>query len=355
MSTERSDNTANRQVIDEAVAWFVEINEGQPDREARERFDEWLRRSPEHARAYLRIVPVWEKITQLDVHAVSGNPDALIAWAREGSNVVPLEVARGDTEVVTRSTKRKRPWALVASAAVLCAALILTAWWLGDRRVLYETGIGEQRLIALNDGSRVMLNARSKLSVRFSERERSVELVAGQALFRVAKHTGWPFIVRSGDVGVRAIGTRFDVYRKRSATIVTVVEGRVEVVPAFADNKIPESIYSRPKLSTVLLSAGEQTMVRSKQAPKKVSVNATSATAWTEQRLEFSNTPLSEVAEEFNRYNERQLVLRAGLLQNFYVTGTFSSSDPASLMTFLRAQDGIKVEELKDEIVISQE
>ena len=57
----------------------------------------------------------------------------------------------------------------------------------------------------------------------------NVELVEGQALFRVAKDHARPFVVQTAGIRVRAVGTQFDVYRKASGTQVTVVEGRVAV------------------------------------------------------------------------------------------------------------------------------
>jgi len=61
---------------------------------------------------------------------------------------------------------------------------------------------------------------------QFFKAERNVELIDGQALFEVAKDKTRPFVVRSGATLVRAVGTQFDVYRKRSGTTVTVIEGR---------------------------------------------------------------------------------------------------------------------------------
>ena len=405
MSTDRSTplinrQMANRQIIEEAATWFVEINEGDPDHATRERFDEWLRRSPEHARAYLRILPVWEEGAALDTQA-NGDPKALIAWAREGNNVVPLgpgdrhsreRPALGSnggenaeagcrsqrrpfpddgpkdisqdamSNSVKRATRRRRlPFAVAASIALLCLAI--GAGYLVQHWNLYETGVGEQRLIALSDGSRVELNSRSRLRVSFDENERGLELLDGQALFRVVKDAKRPFIVRSGDVVVQAIGTQFDVYRKKTGTIVTVVEGRVAVAPIGADLGVGHSMsvsdtQARPEAnsSAVVLSAGQQTVSARKRIPKATAVNVIAATAWTQQRLEFSATPLAEVAEEFNRYNERQLVVRGESLQDFHITGTFSSSDPASLLAFLKAQPGVTVEEdARKDIIIAAE
>ncbi len=79
----------------------------------------------------------------------------------------------------------------------------------------YATGIGEQRSIVLADGSTVDLNSRSKIRIRFSSERRGVELIEGQALFKVAKDHARPFVVDSDGTRVRAVGTQFDVYRKR--------------------------------------------------------------------------------------------------------------------------------------------
>src|SRR5580698_6002006 len=80
----------NRQIVDEASEWFVEFRVGDVDAIARERFDEWLRRSPEHIRAYIEIARTYVEMPNphgtkpLDV-------EALIAYARSGENIVPFD------------------------------------------------------------------------------------------------------------------------------------------------------------------------------------------------------------------------------------------------------------------------
>lgn len=364
MSTQRSKSPVNKQIIEEAAEWFVELNESDADNATRERFDAWLRLSPEHVRAYLRVLPVWEEGSNLEGQA-NGDPQALIAWARESANVIPLDpqrsgVARAAAESgnVTINSWKRPSWraSLAASAAFLCLGVLLTAWFLSAHRSIYDTNTGEQHLIALNDGSKVTLNSRSKIKVRFTATERSVELLEGQALFSVAKDAMRPFIVRSGKASVRAIGTQFDVYKKRTGTVVTVVEGRVAILSNSSSPASSPAIQNRGvESSSVVLSAGEQALVNAVTAPKPAPANVAMATAWTQQRLEFSRTPLLEVADEFNRYNKRQIVVKDGELTAFNVSGTFSSSDPASLLKFLRAQPGIHVSETAAMISISQD
>src|ERR1700722_13443867 len=94
----------NSQILDEASEWFVDFRVGDVDATARERFDEWLRRSPEHIRAYIDIARTY---VELPPPNPSGEIDvqALIAYANSaGSNVAPLATSVAAREV-TRFAK----------------------------------------------------------------------------------------------------------------------------------------------------------------------------------------------------------------------------------------------------------
>ena len=183
------------------------------------------------------------------------------------------------------------------------------------------------------------LNSRSRIRVRFADAERSVDLLAGQALFRVAKDKMRPFVVRSGDASIRAVGTEFDVYQKRQGTVITVIEGRVSVGDS-------------------LLAAGEQLTVASTptstSAARPVHANIAAATAWTQRQLVFESATLADVADEINRYNDRQLVIDDAGLNDFHISGVFSSTDPASLVRFLRTRRDIIINETGDVIHVSR-
>jgi transmembrane sensor len=398
---------SNRQVVDEASEWFVEFRVGDVDAAARERFDEWLRRSPEHIRAYMEIARTYVEMPNphgtkpLDV-------EALIAYARSGENIVPFDTVgsssshepralvqpneqQGRAATHTRSPRRRF---LAVAASALMVALAGGAWWQSARYPLYSTDIGERRSITLADGSTVDLNARSKLRVEFSKNERRVELLDGQALFQVAKDKNRPFIVASGEATVRAVGTQFDVYRKDSGTTVTVLEGRVAVYSTAyavsnsgsaeppstaaqpATRSPPASVQPQAQMhatphseaassnppgladpsgsGAIFLSAGEQVTVTPAQtlpAPARVDIAAT--TAWMQRRLIFDGSKLSDVVQEFNRYNKRQLVIEDAQLSDFHVSGVYSSTDPSSLIRFLREQPGIKITDNENEVQIA--
>lgn len=406
-------SNVNRLILEEASEWFVDFRVGDVDEHARERFDEWLRRSPEHIRAYMEIAKTYVDLPSVKL-AGKIDVNSLIAYARTGENVVPFNqvgnarpnephamAAEPDYRESPATGVGRTPGRriLTAASCALVLALAGTAWWKVERFPTYTTDIGERRSITLADGSTVDLNARSRLRVEFTKGERRVELVEGQALFQVSKDKSQPFIVSSGNATVRAVGTQFDVYRKATGTTVTVLEGRVAVYstahveattvrPPGAASVSPPSTRSphtsghsatefqvqrplppgsAPQLPSVppgladssgsgavFLSAGEQATVTPAEvitAPQHADIAATAA--WMERRLIFDGSRLSDVAQEFNRYNHRQLIIEGAQLSDFRVSGVYSSSDPASLIRFLRDQPGIKITEDENEIRIS--
>jgi transmembrane sensor len=368
----------NKQIIDEAAGWFVEFSTGDADQAAKKAFDAWLRKSPEHVRVYLELAPIWDDGSiALPGDAVTA--DDLVALARGGGNVIALE--RDDARALARDiaveeaatpeprraqrTWARGPLAIAASVAVLLVACAFVLWSYSGWTPTYETRLGEHRSVRLADGTFIDLNTRSRVRVVFTEKVRHVELLAGQALFRVARDPSRPFTVSSGATSVRAVGTEFDVYRRDNATTVTVVEGKVSVRPVGSGqadasdmHRSPESASSpgtRTADGPLLLSAGEQITVSAARPEKPRRADVAAATAWTEGRLIFDSTPLPEVAEEFNRYNERTIIVDTRTLGDFHVNGSFKSSDPASLIRFLREQPGLSIDETSSTVRISHE
>jgi transmembrane sensor len=341
-----SNEKTHAAVVAEASEWFIDFRAGDVNGEARLRFIEWLRRSPEHIQAYLEVSGVWSELPSSDP---AGRFDIafLIARARNESDVIPLSPVNPRLPPVPSAAKSRafrefprRPVQAAAALALLGSITSLFLWIDRDTARSYSTGIGEQRTIQLMDGSTVELNARSRVEVRLTDRRRDVALIEGQALFRVAKDRHRPFVVRAGEAEVRAVGTEFDIYRKHTETVVTVVEGRVETYPGSdGDGAAP-----------VVLSAGEQLTVLPHTVTKATRADTVAATAWVQQRLIFEEMPLSEVAEEFNRYNRRPLAIDDPELQALKISGVYSSTDPASLINFLRTQNSIRVIETETQV-----
>jgi transmembrane sensor len=366
-------------VLDEATAWFVEFDEGEVSTAAREDFVHWLRASPEHVRAYLQISARWEALSALR-RPPGRSVDELIARALAEDNVVSLAAQRADTPPLSAAvaTHESRPHRRAYASPAIAASVLLLAigafLWLPRWLNTYSTAVGEQRSVTLPDGSVVELNSRSRVIVTFSEGSRNLELSRGQALFQVARDPSRPFVVKSGNTRVRAVGTRFDVYKKESGTVVTVVEGHVAVVAGSdpsASRRIEALAASEPEAASVgqdvrrasgaaraetgaiYLHAGEQLTITGADVKRPPNPDIAVATAWTQKRIVFQSTPLTEVVEEFNRYNTRRLVITDASIADIRISGVFSSTDPASLLRGLRSLGAFTIHEDADRIEIS--
>lgn len=370
MSTSRT-STLSPQVLAAASSWFVEFNEGEVSVSQREEFVQWLRDSPEHVRAYVQISAHWEEgrtlgrkdgLTVEQLMELGCSDAKSLPLDREWGSLFPAE-DEGRAAYVHQS-RSKAQWVLPLAASIF---ILAASFWLYERRNLYETEIGEQRSIKLADGSTIDMNSRSRVRVNFSPSGRDVELLQGQALFSVAKDKVRPFVVHSDDTQVRAIGTRFDVYRKATGTVVTVVEGRVAVSN---DSIIPSTSEVRPEIqsrpgavaakpiaradpSIIELAAGQQLTLTQAEIKIPTAVDVTAATAWTQKQIIFRDAPLTEVVEEFNRYNTRKMRIADPDILSIRISGAFSSTDPTSLLRALDLMGAFSIQETSDEVRIS--
>ena len=160
----------------EAVDWLVRLQgETVTERDWLD-FDAWLTASPAHAQAYDAVLTFDDRLN-LDSRLVQAEPAAEPLSASAGK-VVPLRPAR-------------RVWIWSAGAAIAAAVagviLLPASGLLGAHETTYVTGVGERRTVALEDGSRIEMNAASRMTVRFERHARRVHLDDAQAFFDVAK------------------------------------------------------------------------------------------------------------------------------------------------------------------------
>lgn len=347
--------------IVQASEFFIEFRAGDGTPAVRARFEKWLRTSPEHVQAYLEVASGWSDLPTADPE---GRIDlqALLDAARNGAddNVVPLRPAEADA-ARPPSPYRARPWAIAASIALIVTLIGAGLWLSLPTGRVYSTGIGEQRTLMLADGSKIILNALTTVRVHMTKQTREITLIRGQAYFRDTDEPNRPFIVRSSTSMVRAIGTEFDVDAESDRTVVTVLEGQVAVAKSLAwiesigrrellrDLALPDH-----KLKAVLLRAGEQVTVQARTIPVPRTVDVGAVTAWLQQRLIFNDTPLEKVAQQFNLYTKRRLVIADPSLRNIGVSGMYSASDPEALIGFLRSQPILHVVETGRNIVVTR-
>jgi transmembrane sensor len=351
-----------QQIAAEAVDWFLQFQEraaAEPDRQS---FSEWLLRSPAHVEEYVRVSCSWSLVNvdaEGDLEAA-----ALVAAAKAHhgtDNVVALpsrlrrSLPPAGSESVRAFPHRKWRTALVASLVLGIALWVICLSW--QSSMTLQTVVGEQSSFTLQDGSVVFLNTNSKVRIGWLPAERHIELIRGEARFKVGKDTSRPFTVATTTAAVRALGTVFNVRAEPLSTQVAVLEGQVEVTVAPPGEpaagapvsaKEGSTAVQSPAVECVRLAAGERAAVTRRGIQTNTGPPIESVMAWTERRLVFRDQPLDAVIHEFNRYRMHPLVLDDPALAALGISGVFDLSDPESLIAYLGTYETVQVDRRSD-------
>lgn len=323
----------------EASEWFLLMRVGDISATQKREFMEWLRQSPIHVQEYLGVAETWTLVA-----GSKAWPEAAEAAAAASalSNVVPLSARASSADGrgrLSRLLRNKTSYLGLAAALVgmfFVLELVVRIASVGD---VYKTERGEQRSIILEDGSVMQLNTLSTVRVAFDEGHRKVELVDGEAYFRVAHNPTRPFDVTTRKAVVRAVGTAFNVYSRGDRLDVAVAEGRVRVSATSAQRSGSPTL---PK--PVFLDAHERLEVKVGSPPLRTAMAAEAArVAWMDRRLVFHGERLDAVIAAFNLYSEKQLKLDSAELAELRISGTFNADDPETLVAYLKQVQGVKV------------
>jgi transmembrane sensor len=344
-------------LIDEAQNWERALRSGEAS--ARADFAAWIRRSPEHLQAYLQYLSLHKELGGLDA-GKQFDLDQL--RAQSSGNVVPITTARIQHPAARTAGSRLRVYGFAALVASVLVILGLVFWHprSGRNWMDYATATGEQRRIALSDGSIIELNTQSHVRVAYGTAVREVELVAGEAVFSVQHNAVRPFRVHAHASLIEDLGTEFSIYiRPDSSTTVSVLEGRVEVSPDTSasptqDTELAHAATDRDRAAATGVAAGEEVRLDARgKLVNRVALNIAEAAAWRQHRLWFAGASLEQVAAEFNRYNLRKVQIEASpaLAQKRY-TATWDPYDPASFIQYLQTDSTLSVQTAGDRTVV---
>jgi transmembrane sensor len=343
-----SDMESPTSVLEQASHWWELLHSDSASSSDHREFGEWVARSPERVEAYLETARLVKAIKSRRLIWPSTAAEVLIREAKSSpETVLPFSTAGAAASVDCRGARRSHGRLAWVAAAVLLIGVGLVLFMLETPQE-FRTALGEQRSVLLADGSRVTLNTASTIEVNLHNARREVRLVQGEALFEVAHDVARPFVVRAGNALLKDVGTQFNVDMHSNGTTVTVVEGRVavdspgarEMAGAEADNS------GRGTVEPLILGANDRVLVTPAGvgAPQR-GVNVAASVAWTQRQLMFDHRPLSEVAEEFNRYNRDRIDIDSAELKRQEVTGVFEAKDPASFVAFLSSIPGVEIRE----------
>lgn len=262
---------------DQALLWVSRLATGEADADMLARFERWRDSDPRNEKALNQARQLWLLI---------GEP----LEAQYAPTMASLPARRGGDG----GLRRRGRWLAMAAALVMACGLWMQ--WLLDWRHDQTTATGQQRIVALADGSTMWLNTASAADVQVDARQRHVRLVRGEAYFDVAHAAGLPFTVDAGAGQIRVLGTAFGVRRDGGDVVVTVQRGRVQV--------------SGGGTPAVVVTPDQAVRVHEGDRAKPVQqADAERALAWHTGRLMFENRPVAEVLGELKRYDRRIVIV----------------------------------------------
>lgn len=194
-----------------------------------------------------------------------------------------------------------------------------------NARLVIAVERGQKANITLPDGSKVWLNSQSKLtySPNFNINKRELEL-NGEAYFEVAHNPDKPFIVRSNDIAVEALGTAFGVkaYNEDNLISSILMRGKVRVTTPDGES---------------ILMPNDRIMYDKTSHKKALSTvtNATDFTGWIHNELRFENESLGEIAKTLQRIYNVEIIYSSEKIRNQRYTGTLNNNSLESVLTII--------------------
>jgi transmembrane sensor len=256
----------------EAAAWLARLHGDDRSPADEDSFRLWLSASADHAAAFEAVDRMWSAV---------------------GGMQRSQGFSRLHTAPQSRQASRR---AVMAGATLLLAGAGSLAFWRSASANVYETDVGEQKHVALADGSQLFLDAKTRLVVDFTDAVRSANLQYGQVNFRVAPDRNRPFVVQAAQRKIVATQCNFDVRCEDGEVQVLLIHGEADVAPV-----------SAPRGSrTERLGPGER-LVASVDMERRDRPNLNHLLAWQSGSVVFENTDLAEAVQEMNRYSTARL------------------------------------------------
>lgn len=300
-------------ILKEAAGWLVRVQSETLSAADSAALDRWRARSADHEAAWQRAETMLRSFGQVPPH-IGG-------------------------QTLRQAQRAGRRQAVRALAGLL---VLGPAAWMGARELPWRewradlrTATGEQRRIALADGTQLVLNTASAVDVDYTPAQRVLWLRAGEILLTTGQDPApvrRPFLVQTTQGVLRALGTRFMVRDEGARVRVAVYEGAVEVRPA------------REGANPLVLAAGEQTVFSAGGAAAPVSADPLAA-SWADGMLAARNWRLADLVAELGRY--RHGVLRCDpAVAGLRVSGAFPLNDIDASLRLLEKTLPVRVSQV---------
>jgi transmembrane sensor len=289
----------------EASEWIALLDDADATLKDHQRFRKWLAASAENRIAYEAVSRTWDRL------------DALKRL--ENIDIPQARPRRLDRRFVLVGG--------VAAASIAGLAAISLLRPQSPLGVVHETATGERATFTLNDGSTLVLNARSRARVVYSENQRLALLDKGEALFDVARDPDRPFVVETAFGSIRVLGTSFVVKVREASVRATVLRGLVE---ARAANGAARRRVEARASEEVVLARGA---VHSESVTPETVAHRT---AWRQGMLAFDGETLLEACADVERQTGVRFAFSDKAIGELRLGGVIHADDSEAFTDLLR-------------------
>ncbi len=331
----------NIEVIDsEAADWLAKLDGGTLSSADRRALKKWLSSDPRHAVALKGLAAIW------------GDMDILL-------NDYPDLKDINTVKMFPFFTAYK--WVLPTLSVCFIAMFV---WMMvvpvnqsvKAERSFYTTNIGKQKIEHFSDGSTAHLNTGSIVETEFTDSERIVRLIRGEALFEVAHNPARPFIVYVGNQKIRAIGTAFVVRLSSENILVTVTDGKVQLSKRVKDDTvISDASDLTQEQEVVVISKGEAVEVNDNTVKAKSedveSEEMNRRLSWLKGNLVFKNERLEQVIKEISRYVPVRIVIDDPELRDIKISGRFEIGDTDALLEAIEVSLNLNASKVDEKVI----
>ena len=298
--------------IDELIANY--LTEGL-DKNALDELKTWIAASAENQQYFIRQREIWFSAVSREAASVYDKDKAFENFRNR------VESQKEIQSTTRRGISLSALWRYAAVVAIIIAVGCIS-YWQGEVNVKdtfadisVEAPLGSKTKLYLPDGTLVWLNAGSRMtySQGFGVDNRKVEL-EGEGYFEVKRNEKIPFFVKTKDLQLQVLGTKFNFrdYPEDHEVVVSLLEGKVGLNNLLREEK--EAVLS-PDERAVLNKANGLLTVES--------VTASNASQWTDGYLFFDEELLPDIAKELERSYNVKIHIANDSLKTFRFYGNF--------------------------------
>jgi ferric-dicitrate binding protein FerR (iron transport regulator) len=342
------------QITKEVKTAIVNYLSGELSNNDKELLNSWLEKSQTNKLIFDQFSDIWR----------AGSHDKL---SRQIDSDKAWKALQNRINIQNHKTKNFSWVEFSRIAAVFIVALFLggLAYHIIDRKkeiiseplfVEYVSPLGSRSFVKLTDGSKVWLNAGSTLKYKntYGINNRELQLT-GEAFFEVAKNKEIPLIVKTSEIDVIALGTKFNVkaYSEEKTIETTLIEGSVKLESStvkLADNLFlspnEKAVFTKRNQSVELIAQQQQNKKDETITKPKLeiieSVEPEPIISWKDQRWVINNEKLGSLAIKLERRFDVNFIFDNDLLKEYSFRGTLEDETLEQIMDAIKFTSPIK-------------